>query len=103
MVSGTKTATSEEVLTGVAQDIRALLGPEFVLPKPISMETSFSADLDLESIEFVALAERLAERYGAPVDFGQWLSGMDLDQIIGLTVGDVVDYVVTCLSSRSTG
>jgi acyl carrier protein len=60
------------------------------------METSFAKDLELESIEFVALAEKLQERYGKGVDFVGWLSGKVLDEIIGLTVRELVEFVVRC-------
>jgi len=46
----------------------------------------------------VALAEKLQETYGERVDFVSWLSQMELDAIIGLTVGDVVEFIESCLS-----
>jgi acyl carrier protein len=64
------------------------------LGPPIAMETSFNADLELESIEFVALAEKLQERYGEAVDFAGWLAGMELDAILALRVGDLVRFIV---------
>ena len=60
------------------------------------LETSFEKDLELESIEFVALAEKLQERYGKSVDFVGWLSSKELDEIIGLTVGELVEFIVRC-------
>ncbi|MFN2383642.1 MAG: acyl carrier protein [Gemmatimonadota bacterium] len=84
---------SDETLGAVAAMIRAVIGEDWALEQPITRETSFSRDLELESIEFVALAEQIQERYGAQVDFPGWLSQMDLDSIIGLTVGDVVEHI----------
>jgi acyl carrier protein len=60
------------------------------------METSFGEDLELESIEFVALAERIQNEYGQSVDFVGWLSDKELEAIIALKVGDVVDFIVRC-------
>ena len=62
----------------------------------LDLETSFNQDLELESIEFVALAEKLQQAYGASIDFSGWISGMDLDAIIGLRVGQVVEFIVRC-------
>jgi acyl carrier protein len=42
----------------------------------------------------VALSERLMARYGNDVDFVGWMAGMELDEIIALTVGDLVVFVV---------
>ena len=84
-------ATVESLLTEVVGDEITVLGP-------ITMETSFNGDLELESIEFVALAELLQKHYGNTVDFVGWISGKELDQIIGLTVGQLVEFIVSCRS-----
>ena len=88
-----------EVVTGM---IREVIGEDWELERPITAETSFADDLELESIEFVALAEKLHGRYGADVDFVAWLSGKELNEIIQLRVGDVVEYIDRCLSSKPT-
>ena len=80
-----------EVLRGVIEDV---VGPEWAVDRPIR-ETSFGNDLELESIEFVALAEKLQARY-EKVDFVRWLSEKELEEIIELKVGDVVTYIDTC-------
>ncbi|MFQ5737969.1 MAG: acyl carrier protein [Acidobacteriota bacterium] len=92
----------QEVLAALSEDIRTVIGDEWKLDEAITLSTSFADDLELESIEFVALAEKLEERYGRQLDFGDWLAEMELDQIIGLTVGEVVAFIVQCLSSKST-
>jgi acyl carrier protein len=79
--------TREEVLATVARLIAEVVGEEWMEDRAITMETSFDKDLELESIEFVTLAEKLQEHYGKGVDFVGWLSGKKLDEIIGLTVG----------------
>jgi acyl carrier protein len=88
--------TREEVLTTVARLIAEVVGEEWMEDRAITMETSFEKDLELESIEFVALAEKLQERYGKGVDFVGWLSGKELDEIIGFTVGELVEFIVRC-------
>ena len=92
----------EDTLAVVAGMVREVIGEDWDLDDPVTTETSFADDLELESIEFVALAEKLHEKYGADVDFVTWLSGKELDEIIGLKVGDVVEYIDGCLSSKPT-
>jgi len=87
-----------EVLVTVAVLLREVIGDLAGLGAPITLETSFNQDLELESIEFVALAEKLQGHYGASVDFAGWLSGMELDRIIDLTVGELVEFIVRCPS-----
>lgn len=84
-----------ETLLTVAALVREVIGEDWALETPISLETRFSDDLELESIEFVALAEKLQQKYGKGVDFVGWLSGKELDEIIALTVGELVDFIVT--------
>jgi acyl carrier protein len=89
---------AETVLATVAKLIEEVLGEDYLLDQEITMETLFSEDLELESIEFVALSERLEEHYGDRVDFVAWLSEKELYEIIGLSVGELVDYITSCLS-----
>lgn len=81
----------------VAAMIRDVMGEDGGL-LPIDRDTSFSDDLELESIEIVQLAEKVTARWGAKVDFNAWIAGRSLDEVIGMTVGDLVDFVDSCLS-----
>src|SRR5262249_8294919 len=84
----------EQVLETVSRLLREVIGDDGGLGPPITMETSFSEDLELESIELVALAEKLQERYGKGVDFAGWLATMELSEILALRVGQLVDHIV---------
>ncbi|RMG19384.1 MAG: acyl carrier protein [Deltaproteobacteria bacterium] len=78
--------------------IREVVGEDFAEEVSIGPETSFSEDLELESIEFVQLAELMQREWGDRVDFVGWISEKEIDEIIGLTVGDVVEFIATCHS-----
>jgi acyl carrier protein len=86
----------------ILADVRALLidiiGKEYAIGLDIGMGTSFETDLQLESIEFVKLATMLNERYGNRVDFVAFLAAKELDEIIQMTVGELVTYI----ADRST-
>jgi acyl carrier protein len=92
----------EDVLTTLGHMIREVVGDQWIYEIEIGMSTSFSEDLELESIEFVELAEKLHQTYGDRVDFAAWLAGMELDQIIALRVGQVVEYIQKCLTPTPT-
>ncbi len=92
----------QETLERLAGFIREVIGEEWADDIEIVAETSFNNDLELESIEFVALAEKLQEHYGKQVDFVGWLSGKDINEIIQMTVGDLAECIVSCLSSGPT-
>lgn len=92
------TSAHADILATVQQLIVEIAGDELLVTGPITMATSFNADLELESIEFVALAEKLQQHYGTSVDFVGWISQKELDQIIELTVGELVEFIASCRS-----
>jgi len=87
-----------DVLEVVQDMLVDVIGPEYLIDLSIGLDTSFDEDLELESLEFVALAERLLQHYGGQVDFVAWLATMELDEIISLGVGDLVAFIVTSTS-----
>jgi acyl carrier protein len=64
----------------------------------ITADTTFFGDLELESIDLVVLAGHVEARYGSGVNIAEFVATLEFDEIIGLTVGRLVDYVVDCLS-----
>jgi acyl carrier protein len=92
-------ALQAQVLDEVREVLADVIGEDYVSELDVEMETAFRADLDIESIEFVAMGEVLRERYGDRIDFVEWLTTMELDDIIALTVGELVDHIVEKLGS----
>ena len=92
-----------EVLEVVQTMLVDVIGPEYLLDLTIDLGTSFDSDLELESLEFVALAERLLDHYGGQVDFVAWLATMELDEIISLTVGNLVAFIVASTTGEPVG
>ena len=88
--------SNDEILHTIEECLVEVAGDELLIAGPITQATSFNADLELESIEFVALAEKLQQRFGNQVDFVGWISKKELDQIIALTVGDLVGFIASC-------
>jgi acyl carrier protein len=92
------TADTEIILADITAMLGEVIGEDYLLEFDITRETAFSGDLELESIEFVALAGLMKAHYGGDVDFVGFLADMDLQQIIALRVGQVVDHIVKCLT-----
>ncbi len=99
--SPTPTSTDEEsaalVLRELSTMVTELLG-EYELGEDfeITSDTTFFGDLELESIDLVVLAGQVEARYGSQVNIAEFIAALELDQIIGLTVGRLVDYVINC-------
>ncbi|MBM4790495.1 acyl carrier protein [Streptomyces sioyaensis] len=81
--------------------LRAVLDDQGLDEVEMTRDTRFHDDLDLESIDLVTLGGQLGARYGERVNFAEFLAGLELEEIIYLTIGRLVDYVVGCL--RQTG
>jgi acyl carrier protein len=91
--------SDQEVLADLTRMLGEVIGEdELEVMDEITLETSFNEDLELESIEFVALAELLMEHYGERVDFVAWIAELELEQIIEMRVGQLVAFIVGCLS-----
>jgi len=84
----------------VAELLTQLVGDVDVLGMELTPSTAFHEDLQLESIDLVTFAGILREHFGADVNLAEYLAEKDLDEVIGLTVGDIADYVATQLARR---
>ncbi len=89
---------TDQILIDVRSLLIEIIGAEYAVGLDIGVHTSLDADLQLESIEFVKLATLLTERYGNRVDFVAFLAVKELDEIIQLTVGELVDHIADCLT-----
>lgn len=90
------------VLADITVMLRVLLdehGFGAELTGEITAATTFHGDLELESIDLVALSAMLRDRYGDRVNFAEFIADLELDEIITLTIGQLVDHVVASLAA----
>lgn len=85
------------IIAELTQILVEVIGEDFLLEVEVTASTTFSHDLELESIEFVAVAEKLQQRYGGRVDLTGFLAGLSIDQILDLTVGALAEHVARSL------
>lgn len=86
-------ARTRTILAEITDMLVSVVGDEILLVGEITCATTFNDDLALESIEFVALAELLQQRYGPSVDFLGLLAEKDIDQILAMTVGELATHI----------
>jgi acyl carrier protein len=84
---------ADDVLDQLVRLIESVVGADVLLGVEITRDTTFSDDIGLESIEFVALADRLRQHYGERVDLVGFLAEMDIDEIMAMSVGRLVDHI----------
>ncbi len=93
-----RAAVEERILREVVALLHDVIGEEYVIDLEIDPSTSFNTDLELESIEFVTLADRMRHRYGDTVDFVGFLADKSVDEVINMRVGEVVSFIADCLT-----
>ncbi|MFI1680731.1 acyl carrier protein [Streptomyces sp. NPDC020607] len=91
------------VLREIAEMITTVLGDYAPDAADIGMGARFGDDLEMESIDLVTLAGLLADWYGPDANFAAYLASLELDEIIALTVGDLVAYVCRALRPGTGG
>ncbi|RLK58678.1 acyl carrier protein [Actinokineospora cianjurensis] len=95
------TTAPESVFDEVVDLIGALVGDDLdLLGVEVRRDTAFHEDLGLESVDLVTLGGLLADRYGPRVNLAEHLAEFELDDVIGLTVGRIADYVAAALGER---
>lgn len=75
------------------QFITDIIGEEFVEEMDITIDSSFTKDLEMDSIEIVSFSEKVKNHFGEEIDFTGWLSSLDLDQLIDLNLRDIIQYI----------
>ncbi|MFD5250105.1 acyl carrier protein [Amycolatopsis sp. NPDC058340] len=97
----TETEAAGAVLADLTAMLRELLAEYGLDDAEIGRDTKFHDDLELESIDLVTLSGRLRDHYGDKVNFAEFIAERELDEIIALTVGELVDHVVASLDGKA--
>lgn len=77
----------------VVDKIRSTVNEDWIEDFEIGPQTRFNDDLELESVEFVKIADAIQAHYGTQLDVIGWLSGQSIQQLIGLSVGDLTEFI----------
>ncbi|MCS3869294.1 acyl carrier protein [Chryseobacterium ginsenosidimutans] len=95
-INNTLKLNHEELFTLLKGFITEVIGEEFVEEMDITPESSFTKDLEMDSIEIVSFSEKIKAHFGEQIDFTGWLSSMDLDQLIDLDLSMIINYIYEC-------
>ncbi|KMQ64484.1 MULTISPECIES: acyl carrier protein [Chryseobacterium] len=95
-INNTLKLNHEELFTLLKGFITEVIGAEFVEEMDITPESSFTKDLEMDSIEIVSFSEKIKAHFGDQIDFTGWLSSMDLDELINLDLRMIINYIYEC-------
>jgi len=93
----TPAPTQPEVIHSLVTMITEVVGDEFF---EIEATTSFRDGLAFQSIQFVALAALIQDRW-TDLDFVGWFGGKPVPEVLALRVGDVADFIMKSASNPS--
>lgn len=94
----TEVPSQQAVLEEISSMLLRVLDQYGLDDVEISMDTTFHDELGLESIDLVTVGSMLTDRYGEQVNLAAFLADLDIDDVIGMRVGLLVDFVRTALS-----
>jgi len=89
--------TIEETLKTMIVEV---IGEDFISLEEINLTDKLTEDLEMESIDIVQFADLVKSEYGEKSDLTQWMSSMDLNEIINLKVFEIVDFLDKELSTN---
>jgi acyl carrier protein len=95
-------ALFDEVHQTVVNTIVEVVGQEFYEESEITLESTFSEDVELESTEVMEIAERLMETYEDKVDFVAWFGEMELEDLVDLTLRDLIEFMVRSIEEAES-
>ncbi|MFE4599301.1 hypothetical protein ACFRKE_00400 [Kitasatospora indigofera] len=81
------------VVRRIADLLMEIVGEDRAWSDAVRPDTRLDGELLLESHELAAWSLALRRDYGDHVDLAEHVAGLDIDQIIALTVGDVARLV----------
>lgn len=92
----------EQLLAEMIALLQKVTGEDSRWADQIDSATRLEKDLYLDSLEMAALCELARQAYGDEVDLAAFVSALDIDQIIGLTVGELVTQVAAAQTAART-
>ena len=86
-------ASREEIRTTVVDALGSVLGADTLAVLNVTESTKLFSDLQLGSIEVVALVEEISKKYPLGDEFFAWVSKLSYWAMAHLSVADIVDFI----------
>jgi acyl carrier protein len=80
-------ASHEEIV----ELLRQVTGEDREWSAGVAPATRLDGDLFLDSLELAALSALMAKRFGPSVDLAGHVAGLELEQLLSMTVADLVE------------
>lgn len=104
MIVGPRQSESprQDLLAGVIAMIAQATNEDETWAGAVTPSCRLEGDLWLDSVELATLDGLLQSAFGDQVDLAAFLTDLEIDSLIGLTVGDLVSYIAGGLDPEGT-
>ena len=86
----------EQIFAKIKGLLGEVIGEDFIQEYDLTMDTILTNDLEMESIEIVELSEKIKKVYGKQIGFSDWMAKMTLEELVSLSIGDIVNFIESC-------
>jgi len=90
----------EDIFEQLKQFISEIIGADVVEELSITKNSTFTKDLEMDSIEIVTFAKKVKTYYGENIDFINWLYTMDLNTLINLSMESVIHFISDAVNTN---
>lgn len=97
MVTAELDPLGQDLLAEIVGLLADVTGEDERWAASVTADSRLEGDLHLESVEIAALTTLLTSAHGEGIRLSEFAASLDIDQLIGLTVGDVVSYLTSRL------
>ena len=73
----------------IVELLRQVTGEDDAWAAAVTPTTRVDTDLFIDSLELVVLSDKMRQVYGEQVDLAAYVAGLELPELIELTVGDL--------------
>ena len=77
----------------IVELLRQVTGEDEIWAAAVTPATRVDTDLFIDSLELVELSVKMRQVYGDSVDLAKYVAGLELPELIKLTVGDLAELV----------
>ncbi|MDR3218447.1 MAG: acyl carrier protein [Dysgonamonadaceae bacterium] len=90
----------EVIYEQLLQFVTEIIGSDVMEELNVTKESILTKDLEMDSIEIVAFAEKVRDQYGTAVDFTSWISNIELEELLNLSFSQIVDFIYDSLNVK---
>jgi acyl carrier protein len=83
----------QEIESTILAMVREVIGEEMADLLDLTATSTFAGDLEMDSIQVVAIAQKVQERYGGQFDLMDWLTHQSMRKLLKLNTAELATVI----------